>query len=498
MSLSWVEATRLAAKGGPADRLRRWLIAGCAVLATLVVTVAATIPSQRSEEAVNPSVLGWVVQDEGVLLGVGLAFLIMAAPILHLTVQVVRIGAPGRDRRLRALQAAGATCGDVRRVVAAEALVWTVVGAVLGVVAYYAFMLVAPRVLRVEYADFAPNIGAWGADVATGSVPVLQLSVWPHPLVVIGAALVVPAVAGLLLPMSTRQLELGSGAPQDDRPMSRLLAWTLLGSTTLAAASIIGLIVAPLGGDEVQRLVVNGAIMLLMPLTLVLFVALLTVGAADVSARLGRALARSGHPSSLLAGRLMLARPRFGSRVAVTLVLVAFVGGVAIALRGVMTSDLLRNAQERGWDPDVAQGRLPTDVLYYTVPFMAVETLAVVSAMLGAVGLLVAVAEQVATRGQGLAVQVAAGVPRDVMRRALVVEATAPAAVMTSVALAVGVLVPTAAVAVTGNFWMLEGVAWWSILALWVVLVGGAGVASWIGGFALPSAAEPQRIRDRE
>ena len=45
MSLAWSEAARMAAKGGPADRLRRRLMAGCAALAMVPAGLASGIPA---------------------------------------------------------------------------------------------------------------------------------------------------------------------------------------------------------------------------------------------------------------------------------------------------------------------------------------------------------------------------------------------------------------------------------------------------------------------
>lgn len=498
MSLSWVEATRLSAKGGPDDRLRRWLMTGCAALATMLVAAAATIPSQMGE-VWSASVLGPLLQDTQTAVGVLVALAVLAVPVLHLMSQAVRVGAPARERRLSAMRMAGATRGEIRQVVRMEALACGVLGAVLGVAGFYAFLWAAPHVLTVRYEDHGEDIGAYGADVASGTRPVIALDVWPHPLTVVAAALVVPLVAALVVPLTARRVAVGaSRVVRDDREMSPTLALGLLGSTMVAGTCVLAMIFVPVDGGSAAGRVVSALVIPLFLATCGMAVCLLVVSASGVAARLGAVLARSGRPAAVLAGRMMQAHPRLAARSAVSLVLVGLVGGVAVPLQGVLESEFLRmGAPGRG--PTISPEGVPSsDLLYYTVPVMAVQALAAIAAVLGAVGLVVAVSEQVGLRGRDLARQVAVGVPRAVVRRALLVEAASPVAIMATLALVAGAAIPVLSVTLTGNAELLDRVLWGRLAGLWVLLVGAAVAASWLGGLALPSAAEPQRIRDRE
>ena len=457
----------------------------------MIVSTAAAIPSQTGEEAFVGSVLGRLLVESDLVVGVVTALLVMAVPVLHLTAQAVRVGAPARDRRLQGIRSAGGTRDDVRRVVRAEATVWSCLGAGLGVVAFYVFMLTAPGLLRVEYADLGPGVGTSGADMVTGTLPVISLVAWPHPLLIAAAAALVPAVAALMLPLATRRVVDGPWAPAE-RPMSRGLALATLGSAVLAVAAVLGLAVGL--PDVLMVYEVVNAVAVLAVATLL--VCLLTSSAVWVAGRLGRALAGRERAGALIAGRLMQAHPHLASRTASSLVLVALVGGIAIPLGAVIESEVVGNARANGWDAVATDGRPTTELLFYSVPVMAVQALVVVAAVLGAIGLVIAVAEQVSMRGPQLVQQVAAGVPRRVLRRALVVEAAAPAAIMSTIALLVGAALVLVPASLTGGG--PGSVPWERFAGLWVLLVGGSFVAAWLGGAALSGRSAPERLRDRE
>lgn len=492
MSLTWAEAARLAAKGGRADRLRRRLMAGCAALAAVLASAVATVPSQWGEQVGNSSMLGQLLVDRDVAAGVMVALAVMALPVVHLAVQAARVGAPARDRRLEALRAAGATLADARRVVRSEVLVWSSVGALIGLVGYYTVMWSAPRLLRVGYAD-----GPFGFsdEPAPGEVAVIGLDVWPHPVLLVAAAATVPFIAALLVPLVVRRSSVSSRTlDEDGGAMSPRLALIYLSSAVVAGVCVVAMIFVPVDGNSAAGNVVDWLFVPLLLAALVLTVCTLTVGASTAATVLGRLLVRRAGAVGLLAGRMMVARPGLASRSAVSLVLVGFAGGLAIPLQGILESETLTS---RGVQPGEG-GALPYEVLYYSLPVQAVQALAVVAGGLAAIGLVIAVAEQVTLRGVDLARQVAAGVPRRVVRQALVIESATPSVVMTTVAVLVGAAVPVLSVALTGNADLLERVAWVRLAALWCVLAVGVVAASWIGGFALPSATGARRIRDRE
>ncbi|EKA62516.1 hypothetical protein B277_01524 [Janibacter hoylei PVAS-1] len=494
MSLAWSEAARLGAKGGPADRLRRGLMLVCSALGAVLAAAAATVPSQWGEGVGNSSVLGLLLVDRDVSVGVLVALLVMALPVAHLAVQAVQVGAPARDRRLMALRAAGATLADVRRVVRTEALVWCSLGAAPGLVTYVAALRVAPHVLQVQYADREDEVR--GSGELAGTVPVLGLDVWPHPLVLVAAAAAIPCLASLLVPRVVRRAPvLASAPPPDGRPMSPRLAAIYLGSAVVAGACVLAMIFVPVAGDSWQGEVMGWLFVPFVLATFVLGLCTLVVLASGTAARVGRVLVRRGGAVGLLAGRRMQAQPGLASRSAVSLVLVGFVAGLAVPLQGVIESEYMAQRTDGG---SIVYSVPTLDLLYYSLPVVAAQVLAVVAGGLAAIGLLVAVAEQVSLRGADLARQVALGVPRRVIRTALVVETATPAAVVTTVALLLGAAVPVLSVTLTGNASLLGRVEWARLAGIWVALLAAVGLAAWVGGRALPSATGARRIRDRE
>lgn len=496
MSLTWTESIRLGAKGGPPDRLRRWLIAGCAALGTLLLATAASIPTFWSADGGihGQSVLGRVLGNPelGRNAMIGLALLVI--PIVHFTAQAVRVGAPARDRRLAAMRTAGATRGDVRSVVRAETLVWALPGSLLGLGLYAVLIALAPRwtVPVVEYGDFG--------STRVSHIPIVELPHWPHPLLLLSLAVVVPLAAAAIVPVVIGRVAVGEGAQQQaERTPSARLALTLGVGTVLAAGVLaLALVLDPYAGGRAHwysQPLQRALDVLVLAAPILLLLTILTV-APVVTSRLGRWLSRRGGASWFIAGRMMQARPRLASRTAVSLVLVALVGGVAVTLGGPVEAVVSRNAEAMNGTADVPEGAMSGDVLFYTVPFVVVQALAVLTGLLAAVGLLIAVAEQVALRGPALARQVAMGVPRSVLRRALVVEVVAPVVLMTTVVLGVAVLF--AALMASGmEAGALSGIHWGRLVVFWLVLVGGATVAAWVGGLALPATVAPQRIRDR-
>lgn len=495
MSLAWSEAARLAAKGGPADRLRRWLIAGCAALAVSLLACAVAVPGywdqERRYRAEDYSYLGDVLAQPGLAFGIALTLALMAVPVIHLAMQAVRVGAPERDRRLSGLRTAGATLADVRAVLRAEALVWTCIGVVIGLAGWAAALaLVTPRVELGYSAD-------WNG-VEEGS-RLLLVVLWPSWWLLALAAIVVVAVAATLLPLSARRVVVP--APQSlatEQRMSRALALSLVVSLATTVVSLVAVLVvnATLTGASQWGPRLTGWLgALLLVSGVALLICSLAAGAPAVARRVAGVLDRGRGPSAFLAARLMRAHPGLASRTAVSLVLVAFVGGVAIPIEGLLRASAVADVERNG-EAGPGGSALSPDVLAYVVPATAVEVLVVLAAVLGVVGLLVAVREQVTLRGSMLARQIAHGVPARVLRRALVVEAASPTVVMTTVAMAVGVLVAVV-LGVDSEITphVLGEVAWARLVGLWVLLVAGATLAAAVGCRRVGSS--PRELRDR-
>lgn len=494
MSLAWSEAARLAAKGGPADRLRRWLIAGCAALAVSLVACAVAVPGywdqERRYRAEDYSYLGDVLAQPGLAFGVGLALALMAIPVVHLAMQAITVGAPERDRRLSGMRAAGATPSDVRAVLRAEALVWTCIGCVIGLVVWAALLALISRRVTLDYS------ANWDG-LEEGSRPLLVV-LWPSWWLLILAAIVVVAVAAALLPLSARRVVV-SGRPgfAPEQGMSRALGLGLMVSLASTLLGLLALLVVNAtlqGGSQWGARLTGWLGGLLLVSGVALLVCSLAAGAPGVARRVADALDRGRGPSTFIAARLMRAHPRLASRTAVSLVLVAFVGGMAIPIEGLLRASAVANVERNG-EAGPGGAELSPDVLAYVVPATAVEVLVVMAAVLGVVGLLVAVREQVTLRGPMLARQIDQGVPTRVLRRALVVEAAAPTVVMTTAAMAVGACVATLLGVADDVPSHVGAVPWERFVGLWVLLFAGATLAAAVG--CLRVGSSPRGLRDR-
>ncbi|QBF45220.1 FtsX-like permease family protein [Janibacter limosus] len=496
MSLSWVEATRLASKGGPADRLRRWLIAGCAALGTLLTSAIVSIPSfWSSNDSVSvESMLGFVVGDRDIGIGAMVGLSLLVVIVIHLTATAAAFGAPARDRRLAAMRAAGATGDDVSAVQRVEAHMWSLPGVLVGLGLFYLLMSVVVPRFTVAF------VQGYDDEARVEQLPVLIMKDWPHPLAVVGAALLVPILLAWIVPMVGRTPGTGSAIRREGRAhRSPWVAITLVGTYIAAIVIVVGLLVLVRLQESAMAQAAMAGVLMVTPLVLVLnVVATLAWSAEGLTSWMGRLLCGRSSATSVLAGRMMQARPSLATRTAVSLVLVALVGGLAVSLRSSAGSVTVHNAEVNGYSADEFGGVLPFDVVYFTASVDAVQVLTVVAGCLGAVGFLVAVADQVSRRGSGLARQVALGVPRGVLRRSLVIEVVAPVSVMVSIAMAVGVAAPMGLAMSASDAVIVDAMHWGRLAGLWVLLVGGATLAAWVGGFALPRTSDPQRIRDRE
>lgn len=466
-------------------------------MGTLLTSAIVSIPSfWNADDSVSvESMLGFVVGDRDIGIGAMVGLSLLAVIVIHLTATAAAFGAPARDRRFAAMRSAGATGDDVVAVQRAEARMWSLPGVVVGLGTFYLLMSVVIPKITVEFVQ-----EYWDGAARAQQLPVLAIEEWPHPLLVLGAALLVPILLAWMAPIVGRAPGFSSEIPPTGRAdRSPWVAITLLGTYIAAIVIVIGLLVLiRLQESAMAQVAVSGLVMA-APLVLVLnVVATLAWSAEGLTSWMGRFLCSRSSATAVLAGRMMQARPSLATRTAVSLVLVALVGGLAVSMRSSLGSAAVHNAQANGYSADDFGGVPPFDVVYFTAAVDAVQVLAVVAGCLGAVGFLVAVADQVSLRGSGLARQAALGVPRAVLRRALIVEVVAPVTIMVSIAMAVGVVTPMGLAMSASDEGIMSAMDWGRLLGLWALLVGGAMLAAWVGGFALPRTADPQRIRDRE
>ncbi|MER6977953.1 ABC transporter permease, partial [Streptomyces carpinensis] len=159
---------------------------------------------------------------------------------------------------------------------------------------------------------------------------------------------------------------------------------------------------------------------------LVVFAAVLAVGVGAVwltgtfSGLTGRLLAaRTGTPAVLIAAERLRDDPWAAARAHAAVLLVTVVGTGFVGVRQVLLAELeeMRRRHELG-----------TDIAFYTTGVNLTAVAIGLALVIVLTALAVGAAESLATRRRGLAAQVAAGVPRPVLGRALLLETALPLA----------------------------------------------------------------------
>ncbi|WP_431994741.1 FtsX-like permease family protein [Streptomyces griseoflavus] len=387
------------------DRREWWrvaLTATGAALATGFALAAGALASLRGQYSL--SVAGGLLDEPGTRAGVILALLLLLVPVLGFLGQCARIGAVHRDRRLAALRLAGATPWQVRRIAALET---------------------GPACL-------------FGSLTATVVTVLVLVESWERPAVLTWVVLALVAVAVPVLGttagvLALRQVVVSplgrvrrAGPARSGRGPGRLFLLSLLMVATVAlfAASI-----TPAGP--------RGAFPWQMPMTV--FGSLLAVGAGSVwlsgatSRAVGRSLAgRARSAATLIAAERLRDDPWAAARAHAAVLLVTVVGTGFVSVRHFMIEGLYEDRH-----------RLAESVSYYTTGLNLTAAVIAVGLVITLCALAVGTAESLASRRRALAAQVAAGVPRAVLDRALLLETALPLAPALSAAgvggLAIGV-----------------------------------------------------------
>ncbi|MEU8851695.1 ABC transporter permease [Streptomyces sp. NPDC048564] len=316
--------------------------------------------------------------------GVIVALLMLLVPVLGFLGQCARVGAVHRDRRLAALRLAGAAPAQVRRIAALEA----------------------------GLACLA------GSAVATVFCVLLLLRVWqaPEPMAWLGIALVavtVPALGAAVSALSLRRVVSSPlGRLRRVRP-TRGPGRAFVALTGLLAATALLTGLATVYGGSLDHA--------LVPLTV--FTASLLTGVSAVwlagwaSGRLGTALAaRAQRPALLIAAERLRDDPWAAARTHAAVLLVTVVGTAFVGIREVLTQFVNSSDDLAEYDS------------YYTTGLDLSGTAILVALVLTLSGLAVGTAESLVTRRRGLAAQAAAGVPKSVLGRALLLETALPLA----------------------------------------------------------------------
>ncbi|WP_437033306.1 ABC transporter permease [Streptomyces sp. enrichment culture] len=356
------------------------LAAGCA----LAAGVLASLGDGRYAVPVASGVL----DEPGTRSGVVVALLLLLVPVLGFLGQCARIGAVHRDRRLAGLRLAGATPAQVRRIAALETGLACAVGSVVATV--------CAVVVLLRFGE-RPTAGAWVAVVVVAvAVPVLGA-------VAGGLALrrVVASPLGQVRRVTTR-----SG-----RGPARLFLVSLLATAAVALFAAVTSPPAP------------GRMVSAWKAPLEVAVALLTVGAGavwlsgTVAAVVGRTLARRARSAAtLIAAERLSDDPWAPARTHAAVLLVTVVGTGFVGVRQSML-ELLHQ-----------EGRDAQDMAFYQAGLDLTAVAIAVALAITLSGLAVGTAESLSSRRRALAAQAAAGVPRAVLNRALLLETALPLA----------------------------------------------------------------------
>ncbi|GDY65534.1 hypothetical protein SAV14893_049270 [Streptomyces avermitilis] len=352
--------------------------------ATGLALGATAIVSLRGQY--NVPLANGLLNQPGERSGVILTLLLLLVPVLGFLGQCARIGALHRDRRLAGLRLAGATPGQVRRIAALEAGLTCLLGSV----------------------------------VATVFAALLLLSQWQHPPATVwaGFALVMVAVPLLGVLVSTLALR---------RVIASPLGWVRRvrpqpgkgrgpGLAFIAAALVlltVGLVITPgtFGGFGTAPLLI---------FTVVVVTGMGAVWLTGATARLtGRLLAaRTGNPATLIAAERLRDDPWAAARTHAAVLLVTVVGTAFVGIRQTLLAGL--TGRDRRMFAD--------NMSFYTTGINLTGAAILVALGITLAGLAVGTAESLAARRRGLSAQAAAGVPRPVLAKALLLETALPLA----------------------------------------------------------------------
>ncbi|GHH84440.1 ABC transporter permease [Streptomyces capitiformicae] len=356
-----------------------------AALATAFGMAAAVLAVLRGHYRV-PLANG-LLDNPGERSGVILTLLLLLIPVLGFLGQCARVGAVHRDRRLAGLRLAGASAGQVRRIAALETGLACLVGSVVATVF---FVLLMVR----EWPDH-PALAWVGIVLVALGVPVLGAVTS-----VLALRRVVASPLGWVRRVGPRSGR-GSG-------IVFLGAVGLLVLVALAAMATTNTN-APGSSYGKAPLTVCGA--------------LLAVGAGAVllsgfvSKVTGRLLAaRTGNPAVLIAAERLRDDPWAAARTHAAVLMGTVVGAGFIGVRQALIAVL-----------DEEQ-YLAEDRAFYITGLNLTVTAILVGFAITLFALAVGTAESLSTRRRGLAAQVAAGVPHEVLGRALLLETALPLA----------------------------------------------------------------------
>ena len=415
---------RLGLAGNRTDRLRTLLTAASAALAAIALLAAATVASITGGDWRNTGDGGLsegssqysssLLAEAGLRPGVITALLLLSLPVLALAGQCIRLGAPGRDRRLAAIRLAGASPRQAVLIASAETAVASAFGSLLG---FGIFLLLRAALDRRD---------------ASGQLP-LPTDILPSPLLIVLSLLVVPVLAALIGALLLRRViisPLGVVRPTRDRkprPWPGVLI--VLGIVLFTVPTQMDMTI----NETFLNVSLWGGVLLTM-IGVVL-------GTGWVSSVVGRLLQRFGRrPAMLLAGRRLMADPWNGSRTQAALLAAAVAGAIAIGYRQLTITEFASydriNALVGEGDSSAGTASEPG---FYLGAIRLILIAVAIGMTVAAAGVLVALAESIVARRRAYAALTAVGVPRRVLSESVAWHTIAPLVPALLVAVAAGV-----------------------------------------------------------
>jgi hypothetical protein len=387
----------------------------------------------------GPITTSYLVEPE-LRRGVALGFVLCVVPLLVFVAVATRVAVRRRDDRLAALRLAGASNGQVRVLAALDAAVAATAGAVLGAV-----LFLAGRGTLLQLAG-DPQLVA----IVDRLAPPL-----PAAALVLVALVATTTAASTLLLRSLRITPLGvvrKAPPRRPRPWGlALLVGGLLAFATLALTGVPNTVTGDLS--------LGAALAVSM-------IGLVTCG-PWLTSLTGRALARVSHrPAALLAGRRLEDEPRAQARAMSAVVLVVL--SATIALVVLQDFRLADRGHDEAFDDFYLQG--------FTLTAIGMAF----SLGVAACGLLLTTLEGLLERRRTLGALSANGVPRSVLRRAVLLQVGLP--VLPAATLAV-----LAGLAVTGSLFHAEQAVAVLPVALLALPAAAAGVSLLAAACTLPA-----------
>lgn len=483
--MSPATTARLALAGSRTDLLRialTGLTTALAVFVCLVVAAVVAIPDPPGDAHQNGRYQLTLLDEPGLRPGVVFILLLLLIPMLVLAGQSARLGAPARDRRLAAIRMAGATPGQAVLIAAAETVVASAVGSLVGLSAF----LIARGVL--DRPDQAGKL-------------LLPTEVLPGVGILAAICLVIPAAAGLMAMLMLRAVAftpfgvIRRVRTRGPRPWGAVVLLAGMGLAVLTATLL-----------HSTRRVPDSLVEVLMLGTIALTVVGLLLNAASLAHLAGRLLHRFARgPAALLAASRLTSDPWSGSRTfGILMTTVFFASGLA-AYRERMAADF--RVSHAALEYEIRQSAAlsggqvaAADDSFYFNTLDALNGILLVATILAAGGMIIAVVEGVLSRRRSYTTQIAAGVPRGVLTRAILWQVGAPLVPAIAIATAFGVLLVrqlgTEVTAGDGSVFTESVVLPWARIGL-VAAVGIAvamAVAA-VGALTLRTATAPEELR---